>query len=499
MTLPPKIQNAVDVLTRFDVHKDQVAPLSYRLYLRLKPATPPPLWGASQAYWTFVALTFAFGSAALFFCGATYWLIQQGRDPVAELLSPAPQFVLWTFFGFIGWVTAATSSDQMKRDRQNLQLPAWENFTLAWRPTREQVAAHANPNRYWLAALKGEPVVARAELIGVVAFVALASVLPAKAASIADALALVYFVLCIVANQRGPQGRTLAAAGRARTAWFIQHGVWIGFLACALLWNFWFAVYVWPNKTSDMLAVYCLLAFLMHYFDRARFEQQRLLLSRVENAEHERQLAEIRLQSLKAQIEPHFIFNTIAHLKSMIATNPTSAERMADELSDFLRASLQALRSDSTTVGSEMELARAYLELAKLRMGSRLSSEIQLGANVAQVKMPPLLLQTLLENAIQHGVEPKSTPSEIHVSANVLQNDAAGNTSPTRLLVRVADTGIGFAQAGGASGGGGTGIGLANIRERLQSAYGGRATFTLKANTPSGVIAEMELPTEQKA
>ena len=492
MTLPPKVQDAVDVLTRFDVHQDQIAPLSYRLYLRLKPATPPPLWGASAVYWTFVAFTFAFGSAALFFVGATYWLIQQGRDPLAELLSPAPQFVLWSIFGFIGWATASGTADQMKREAASLQLPSWENFTPNWRPAMDQVAAHANPNRYWLAALKGEPLVARAEVIGVIAFVVLASAFPVKAASVAEALALVYFVLCIVANQRGPKGRTLAAAGRARNAWLIQHGVWIGFLATSLLWNFGLAVHVWQNKTSDMLAVYCLMAFLMHYFDRARYEQQRLLLSRVEKSESEKQLAEIRLQSLKAQIEPHFIFNTIAHLKSMIASDPKSAERMADELSDFLRASLQALRNDSSTVVAEMELARAYLEIAKLRMGSRLSSQIDMGAGVANVKIPPLLVQTLLENAIQHGVEPKSTPSEIRVSAD-LRHDGAGDK---RLLVRVADTGQGFSPS---SASGGSGIGLANIRERLQSAYAGSATLKLSANTPSGVIAEIDLPVEQNS
>jgi signal transduction histidine kinase len=489
MTLPPKVQAAVDVLTRFDVHQDQIAPLSYRVYLRFKPATPPPLWGASPAYWTFVALIFAFGGAALFFCVATYWLIYQGRDPIGELLSPAPQFVLWSIFGFIGWATASGSADQMKRDAANLQLPSWENFTASWHPAIDQVAAHANPNRYWLAALKGEPLVDHAKLIGVIAFVALASVLPVKAASIAEVLAIVYFVLCVVANQRSQKGRTLATAGRARNAWLIQHGVWIGFLATSLLWNFGLAVYVWPTKTSVLLPVYCLLAFLMHYFDRARYEQQRLLLSRAEKSESEKQLAEIRLQSLKAQIEPHFIFNTIAHLKSMIASDPKSAERMADELSDFLRASLQALRSDSTTVGSEMELARAYLEIAKLRMGSRLSSQIDMGADVANMQIPPLLVQTLLENAIQHGVEPKSTPSEIRVSAD-LQHDDAG---AKRLLVRVADTGQGFSQS---SASGGSGIGLANTRERLLSAYAGSATLRLSANTPSGVIAEIELPVE---
>lgn len=490
MSLPPKVEAAINVLGQFDVRPHVVAPLSYRAYLRFRPDTPPPLWGASGGCWTFFTFAVALGSAALFFCLAAYWLHQQGRNPVVELLSPAPQIVLWTLFGFVGWLGAWATSDQMKSDGQYLQLPAWPNFTPAWRPTIDQVEGRANPNRFWLAALRGEPVVQRAEVVGVVAFVALATMLPVKSASVAEVIALVYFILCIIAYQRGPQGITLASTGRARNTWFIQHGVFIGFLSAALFWNYVLAVYLWPNKTSSMLGVYCLLAFLMHYFDRERCAQQRLLLSRIEKSEHERQLAEARLHTLKAQIEPHFIFNTIAHLKSMIATDPKSAEKMADELSDFLRVSITALRSDWSTVKQEMALAHAYLELAKLRMGSRLSSTLQVSDDAAEAKLPPLLLQTILENAIQHGVEPNLQPSEIRVSAHRYVN----LENKARIIIRVVDTGVGFGQANS----GGSGMGLANIRERLATAFGGRATFTMSANTPHGVVAEIDLPDKRK-
>jgi hypothetical protein len=488
MLLPPKVEAAVNVLGQFDIRSHVVAPFAYRAYLRLRPETPPPLWGANAGYWTFLAFAVALGCAALFFCLAAYWLYQQGRSPIVELLSPAPQIVLWTFFGFFGWLTAWATSDQMKSDGRHLQLPAWPNFTPAWRPAIDQVEVRANPNRFWLAALRGEAIVKRAEVVGVVAFVALATVLPVKSASVAEVIALVYFILCIIAYQRGPRGLTLAAAGRARNAWFIQHGMFIGFLSAALFWNYVLAVYLWPTKTSSMLGVNCLIAFLMHYFDRARFAQQRLLLSRIEKAEHERQLAEVRLHTLKAQIEPHFIFNTIAHLKSMIATDPKLAERMADELSDFLRASLAVLRKDWSTVGEELKLARAYLEIAKLRMGSRLSSDLRIGEGAADVKIPPLLIQTLLENAIQHGVEPSAAACDIYVSANIVTREDQSQF----MLIRVVDTGVGFGEGNT----GGAGVGLANVRERLASAYAGRAKLAMMPNTPSGVVAEIELPLE---
>ena len=188
---------------------------------------------------------------------------------------------------------------------------------------------------------------------------------------------------------------------------------------------------------------------------------------------------------LKNQIEPHFIFNTLAHLKALIRVDAVAAESMADELSDFLRASLQSLREDRMTVAQDFELVRAYLALASLRMGTRLNVDLQMEPATAHLPVPPLMLQTLVENAIQHGLEPKVGPGQIGVSARL---DASGPTH--RLVLVVSDDGVGFGQAKN----GGSGLGLVNIRERLATAYGSAAQLSLSANTPQGVVATLSLP-----
>ena len=137
------------------------------------------------------------------------------------------------------------------------------------------------------------------------------------------------------------------------------------------------------------------------------------------------------------------------------------------------------------TVAQDFELVRAYLALANLRMGARLTVDLQMEPRTATLPVPPLMLQTLVENAIQHGIEPKVGPGHIRVSARL---DSTGATP--RLVLAVADDGVGFGQ----SNTGGSGLGLVNIRERLATAFGSNAQLTLGANTPQGVIATLSLP-----
>jgi Histidine kinase len=493
MSLPysanPKVQTAIDLLGKFDIAPNDVAPSFYRFYLRYQPETPPPLFDANAGYWTWLTLAWS-GVIGVLLMALAFMLVQLSGDLNNRFfpITPLAQAVIWTFAGFGGWMTVSALRESVKKDRIAMSLPAWDVFDANWQPPLAQIRDRAIPERFWLWSLHGKITVVYGEVLGAATCGVLAYFIPEKVSGVGAAVALTYAVICIVALERSAKGRRLAANP---FWWEMSNGFWMGFLGFAVTWTI-----VAPSflvKVDPSLFIYVLAVVLLHVMDAYSFFNQRSLAMRMERAEQARQLAEVRLNTLKAQIEPHFIFNTIAHLKSMIANDPKSAERMADELSDFLRASLQALRSESSTVAVEMELARAYLELAKFRMGSRLSSHIHIGADAANVKMPPLLVQTLLENAIQHGVEPKSAPSEIHVSANVIQGDKSGVENSARLLVRVVDTGVGFAQSQ-ENGAGGSGIGLANIRERLQSAYDGRATFKLSANTPSGVVAEIELP-----
>jgi signal transduction histidine kinase len=194
-----------------------------------------------------------------------------------------------------------------------------------------------------------------------------------------------------------------------------------------------------------------------------------------------RQLAEAQLKMMQAQVEPHFLFNTLASVDYLIETDPARASRMQKNLIQYLRAALPQMREGSTTLGKEIALCRAYLEILKVRMEDRLQFAITVPQGLASAQFPPMMLQSLVENAIKHGLEPKAEGGSVTISADV----ANGN-----LRVTVADTGLGFAAAARP----GTGVGLANVRERLAALYGGGARISIEANTPTGTIATLEVP-----
>jgi len=196
-----------------------------------------------------------------------------------------------------------------------------------------------------------------------------------------------------------------------------------------------------------------------------------------------RQLAEAQLKMMQAQVEPHFLFNTLASVDYLIETDPARASTMQKNLIQYLRAALPQMREGSTTVGKEVALVRSYLEILKVRMEDRLQFAITVPQGLMSAQFPPMVLQSLVENAIKHALEPKPEGGSITVTADI----ANGN-----LRLTVADTGLGFGVAGHA----GTGVGLANVRERLAALYGGRARFTIEANSPTGTIATVEVPYE---
>jgi hypothetical protein len=201
-------------------------------------------------------------------------------------------------------------------------------------------------------------------------------------------------------------------------------------------------------------------------------------------AEAARLLAEAKLRALQAQIEPHFLYNTLANVVSLIGPEPDRARHMLERLIDFLRASLSASRAERSTLGAELDLAAAYLDLLGVRMGARLSWRIEAGADVRALPLAPMLIQPLVENAIMHGLEPKVEGGEIVVRARRLDAD---------LCVEIADDGIGLAAAAPRPGGG---VGLSNLRERLRSLYGPGARLQLLENQPSGVTSRLLLPLE---
>ena len=202
-------------------------------------------------------------------------------------------------------------------------------------------------------------------------------------------------------------------------------------------------------------------------------------------AQAQRREAELRLSVLAAQVEPHFLFNTLAGVRSAIATDPPRASEMIDRLVDYLRAAIPRLRSDGgaqATLGGQLEIVRAYLGLMAARM-PRLHFDIDVPAELLAAPCPPLMLISLAENAVKHGVEPKIGPVRVTVQAR--------RTDGGQLEVIVADDGAGF----GASAGG-SGLGLSNIRERLKQMYPARAALTLRVRPEGGVAAVLSVPME---
>ena len=196
--------------------------------------------------------------------------------------------------------------------------------------------------------------------------------------------------------------------------------------------------------------------------------------------EAQRHADDARLKLLETQLEPHMLFNTLANLRALIPVDPERAQQMLDHMIAYLRATLDASRAATHPLGSEFERLRDYLELMAIRMGPRLRYTLDLPPELTAVRVPALLLQPLVENGIQHGLEPKVQGCRIAVRAR--REDA-------RLVIEVEDTGVGNARASA----GGPGFGLAQIRERLAALHGGEASLDFHASA-EGARARITLP-----
>jgi hypothetical protein len=194
----------------------------------------------------------------------------------------------------------------------------------------------------------------------------------------------------------------------------------------------------------------------------------------------EKELAVARLALLHAQVEPHFLYNTLGSAKYLVRTDPDGAERIIDNLILYLRHSLPRLDDALTTLGEELERVRAYLDIMQIRMGARLRTELAVPDSLKAVPFPSMMLQALVENAIKHGVEPKTGGGTIWIIAA---------DKGDRVAVTVADDGNGLGTQTT-----GSGVGLRNLRERLNLAYGPGASFDIAANFPAGVTATITVP-----
>jgi signal transduction histidine kinase len=205
----------------------------------------------------------------------------------------------------------------------------------------------------------------------------------------------------------------------------------------------------------------------------------------LERSELARQALDTRLRLLQAQVQPHFLFNTLANVKALVDSGSPQASPVLASLIAYLRAAVPQLHDPATTIGQELQLVRAYLELMHMRMPDRLQVSVQADAEALAAQCPPMALLTLVENAVRHGIDPSEDGGRIDVEVRAIEG---------RCRIQVRDTGVGLAQSAG-----GAGTGLSTLRERLQLAYGDQARLRLMANEPHGVTAELELPLRSSA
>lgn len=191
-----------------------------------------------------------------------------------------------------------------------------------------------------------------------------------------------------------------------------------------------------------------------------------------------------RLQALQAQIEPHFLFNTLATLDSLIVSDPPRARELLGSLNRFLRATLEASRTESETLSVQFAVLDSMLAVHAMRLGPRLAYSLDLPADCTKLAVPPMLLQPLVENALKHGIQAALAGGRIDVRAT---------RGEQHVELTVTDTGPGFGATPGTQG---TGIGLANVRDRLAALYGERASLTLIENAPHGIVARVLLPAD---
>jgi hypothetical protein len=202
-------------------------------------------------------------------------------------------------------------------------------------------------------------------------------------------------------------------------------------------------------------------------------------------SELEREASAARLRLLQAQVKPHFLFNTLANVQALVDSGSPRASSVLRSLVAYLRAAVPRLQESTTTIGQEVELVRAYLEVMHMRMPDRLQFSLRVDENAAGLSCPPMTLLTLVENAVRHGIDPGEEGGRIDVEVSVRNG---------RCSVRVTDTGVGLR-----SGERGLGSGLASLRQRLLLAFGDDAEVRLEGMQPHGTRASLDFPARMQA
>jgi sensor histidine kinase YesM len=246
-----------------------------------------------------------------------------------------------------------------------------------------------------------------------------------------------------------------------------------------------FSIVLKPQDRGLLQTIIIAIAFgsAVSYFfyarARLRVSEEEIQQERIKRLSSEKEALEANLRLLQAQIEPHFLFNTLSNVLSLIDTDPANGKSMLMDLIHYLRTSLSRTLHDPITLDQEIDMIKAYLNIQKIRMGDRLRFKIELPDAVRGHPFPPMLLQPLVENAVKHGLEPKMEGGEIAIRA-MEQGDL--------IRIEVMDTGSGFSSCDK------TGVGIGNVRERIRLLYGEKGRLIVEENKPNGVRAIIEVP-----
>ena len=235
------------------------------------------------------------------------------------------------------------------------------------------------------------------------------------------------------------------------------------------------------NYATLVLGIFFGIVGFIIFSTSARLKQTTIALTQanLEKEQQEKLLLENELKLLQAQIEPHFLFNTLSNIAGLIHTKPDAAEATLHNLTTLLRSSLKRTRTDSITMGEEIEIARAYLDIHKIRMQNRLEYSLQMDPQLELCQVTPMLMQPLIENAIMHGIDPLEEGGKVCVSAKVAE---------ANVVIEVCDTGAGMSTYSK------QGTGLTNIKKRLHAVFGANASLELSDNHPRGVITRLTMP-----
>lgn len=209
---------------------------------------------------------------------------------------------------------------------------------------------------------------------------------------------------------------------------------------------------------------------------------QRLSDEKIKRLEVEKNAIVTEIKLLQSQMEPHFLFNTLSTILSLIDTDQEKAKQMLESFTAFLRTSLVTGRNETTTLSQELDVVKNYLKIYAVRMGDRLRYRIDVPDSLRDFRVPPLIIQPLVENAVKHGLEPSVRGGEL-----LIQGQQEGD----RVRITVSDSGMGINESSA-----GNGISLENIRKRLDLLYQGRASLTFAENEPTGVKVVIEIPYE---